>query len=55
MKRVSGKKIIGHIVVNHKKVEVTGENGKFWVCGSRQFRKATHKIVRKKEVKKDDV
>lgn len=52
---MSEKKIIGHIVVNDKKVEVTGETGKYWICGNRQFRKLTYTLVKKKEVKKNDV
>lgn len=27
-------------------VPVTGEQGKFWICGERQFRKGNPKIVR---------
>lgn len=52
---MSEKKTIGHIVVNDKKVDVTGESGKYWICGNRQFRKSAYTLVKKKEVKKDDV
>lgn len=34
------KEVIGYIVTKDgKKYEVTGENGKYWICKNTQFRK----------------
>lgn len=40
-KKKEAKEIIGTVVTkNGKKYEVTGENGKYWICKNAQFRKS---------------
>ena len=34
-----------------REYEITGENGRFWVCGNTQFRKASPMIAEIKTVK----
>lgn len=44
------KEVIGCIVTKDgKKYEVTGENGKYWICKSTQFRKMNVVFEERKE------
>ena len=46
---MANKEVLGHVATeNGKKYEVTGENGKYWICKNNQFRKSNKKIVFKK-------
>lgn len=31
-----------YVLPNNEKFEITGENGKYYICGFTQFRKAAH-------------
>ena len=44
------KEVLGYVVTeNGKKYEVAGENGKYWICKSNQFRKANVVFEKRKE------
>ena len=49
-KKKEVKKTIGTVVTkNGKKYEVTGENGKYWICKNTQFRKMNVVFEKEKE------
>ena len=49
-KKKEAKETIGTVVTKDgKKYEVAGENGKYWICKSNQFRKANVVFEKRKE------
>ena len=55
-KKTDKKRVV--VLADGARHEITGETGKYWICGETQFRKALgyeiEEIVEKAEPKKDD-
>lgn len=50
------KKAVTYVVLpDGSKYKITGENGKYWICGETQFRKSVYDVseIKEKEVKDD--